>query len=485
MTSTLDLVPQAYVYDEAASALEHVSAVMRAEKLPVLTEQQWKYAHTVISSALNGGQLEPMVIEGPAGTGKTTLLVWIILALAHLNKPACICALTHKACSVLRKKLHMWQNAFNYISPTTIHTLFNLKPKRVQPGAPKEFVQISVPDLSVCSLVIVDECSMVGRDLYNIIVESCAAAGKPILFTGDSHQLQPINEKTKSKAFLLEAYMELTKVLRHDGAILNLATRIRKNGFIPVIRDAEGSESKVQTHTSTNDLVKAWLSEITVEPDKDMIMLSFKNKHRRAMNDMVRKALHGPDVARFAAGDVVIALEPLMRGDTTVFQNNQEIEIEQAKLIHNFEPVQDLGVFFKTWELISRDETIFYVLDDSEVENFKKTKNKVESKIRADANKAKQRLAKAKAEGRNTKPIEHELNACRSAWHKFFYPLEEFYADVDFKYALTIHKSQGSEWETVYVHGDYTDSHKESVNLLYVATTRASKTLNHVANGRS
>jgi exodeoxyribonuclease-5 len=485
MTSTLDLVPQAYVYDEAASALEHVSAAMRAENFPLLTAQQWKYAHSVLNSALNESQLSPMVIEGPAGTGKTTLLVWIILSLAHLNKPACICAFTHKACSVLRNKLRIWDNQFNFISPTTIHALFNLKPKQVKPGAPKEFAQRSVPDLSAFSVVIVDECSMVGKDLYDIIVQSCAAASKSLLFAGDSWQLQPVNEKTKSKAFSLKARMELTEVLRHDGAILDLATKIRKNGFIPVIREAKGLESTVNTHTSSKQLVDAWLSEVTKSPDKDMVMLTYINKNRRAMNDKVRKALHGPHVPRFAVGDVVIALEPLMRGDKTIFQNNQEVTIEKATFIDNFEPVENLGVFFKTWELQNSDKVIFYVLDDSEIDNFKETLQAVRRKISADVNKVKKQLAIANAAGRNPGPIEYELTELKSAWYKYFYPLQEFYANVDFKYALTIHKSQGSEWETVYVNDDYTKSRDEDVNLLYVATTRASKTLNHVANGRS
>lgn len=50
---------------------------------------------------------------------------------------------------------------------------------------------------------------------------------------------------------------------------------------------------------------------------------------------------------------------------------------------------------------------------------------------------------------------------------------KEFGYNFDYAYALTIHKSQGSEWDVV----GYLPSHRDTANLAYVAVTRAKKKL--------
>lgn len=484
MTSTLRKAPSTGARDTALASLNYVAGVMEAEGQPRLTEEQWGYALRVLEAALypEGAEPSALVLEGPAGTGKTTVLTWIILALAHLERPAGICAYTHKACSVLRQKLAPWSDRFAFSSPTTVHSLLNLRMRRGKPGGPLEFYQYATPDLESCSLVIVDECSMIGKDLYEVIISSCSGGRTPVLFAGDPCQLQPVNESAKSRTFAVQERLELTHVLRHDGAILDLATKIRTLRFVPPIRPAKGAASQVRVHFDAGVMTEDWLLALKVHPPEDVVMLTYTNAARREFNDKARKALYGPDVARFTQGDVVIALEPVISGDRILYQNNQDIEITDVQFFEAFEPLDDLGVTFAVWELTTAQGVRLFVLDDSELEHYKKTLDRIKRKIMADVKDAEKRLAVARAEGRSVRDLELEVSAARAAWTKYFYPLQEFFAQVDYKYSMTIHKSQGSEWPVVYVNDDYMKSREEYVQLLYVAITRASRVLNHVDN---
>ncbi len=60
---------------------------------------------------------------------------------------------------------------------------------------------------------------------------------------------------------------------------------------------------------------------------------------------------------------------------------------------------------------------------------------------------------------------------------KFFFELKELFVDVKYTYASTIHKLQGSTYETVYIDLSEIENMKDKdmmFRLLYVAITRAS-----------
>jgi exodeoxyribonuclease V len=481
MTYTLGKPPVTIATTQAARALDHVADVMSARGYPQLTNTQREYAEQIIEIALDDSKTHDCVLEGPAGTGKTTTLVWIILALGHLDRPAAICAFTHKACSVLREKLKVWLDDFEFVLPETVHSLLNLRMRKSSPGAPLQTYQYAVPNLSAYSLVIVDECSLIGKSLFERIVYTCNGASKSVLFAGDPCQLKPVNESSKSISFNLSSNFALTEVLRHDGAILNLATRIRTNGFVPVIKNDKGADTSVIVHEGHGRLVDSWLQQVTSPKGDDTVMLTYTNDNRRSFNKLAREALHGPDVARFSAGDTVIALEPLIRDERVLYQNNQYITLTNVELDAFLEPIAGLGVTFKVWKLFTQEEHTLYVLDDGETSHLKKTLSAIRSKINSEVKSIEKKLQKAVTTS-ETKKFQLELAEAKSGWTKYFYPLKDFFVEVDYRYSMTIHKAQGSEWPIVYVNDDYTSSRSEKVELLYVAATRASRELHHIDN---
>jgi exodeoxyribonuclease-5 len=143
-------------------------------------------------------------LGGLAGSGKTTLVSHLIKQLPNF---AC-CAFTGKAADVLRSK---------GVDASTIHSLIYVpqenKDKRKQPTFVKK------PCLPV-SGIIVDEASMVGRDVYADLI----SYNLPIIFVGDHGQLEPVGEDLYLMA---NPDFRLETIHRNAGDIAKFAHHLR------------------------------------------------------------------------------------------------------------------------------------------------------------------------------------------------------------------------------------------------------------------
>lgn len=478
---------------DVGSALEFVEQIGVDLGQPKLTAAQRKFVVEVLTPLVTNDLKGFVTLEGAAGCGKTVTLVTLILAAQRLDLSVAIAAPTHKASSVLRKKLNVFRDSVEGLPhPCTIHSLLRLKPAKVMPGKPETFRQTGKPNLGTYDLILIDECSMVGNELLKFIIEASRTAALPVVFCGDPNQLQPVNERARSQTFNAPTKYALTEVLRHDGAILNLATRIRTLRFVPQVGPDEGGGSKVCTYTDSGQLEERWLDKLSsIDPEEDpeaVIMLCWMNANRRNFNDRARKRLFGEDVPRFMKGDVVVTMAAIERDNECLYANNQDLTIESVQYDRAIKPVDSLDLTFAGWRLTLVDGYTISVLDDSEVGNFKAALRLLGNSTRAEHDK----LLKYAKELSYESP--HDMRAIRNArqaaedahsnWTEQYYPLKGFFADVDFRYALTIHKSQGSEYGDVFIHEDYLENSRESVQLLYVAVTRAEKAVHHLHTRR-
>lgn len=167
-----------------------------------LTQEQ---KHVIVELSKLKKQVQ--TLGGYAGTGKTT----VISNLSAILPSFAVCAFTGKAANILRKKK---------LDAGTIHSII--------------YTPISLPDGSVeFELVsnlgyggfIVDEASMISRDLYGDLL----SFDVPVIFVGDHGQLEPVGEDVnlmKSPDLVLE------KIHRNAGEIAHFAEHIRK-GYRP------------------------------------------------------------------------------------------------------------------------------------------------------------------------------------------------------------------------------------------------------------
>jgi exodeoxyribonuclease V len=133
------------------------------------------------------------ILEGSAGTGKTTVITTFQKKRKDLK--VVFTAPTHKAVKVLKNMGKEPSNLPFYDKDNyqTLHKFFKLKIEYKQDGSP--YLQINkcknITNVSNLLLVI-DEISMIPKDLYNIIIELVKELKIKTICLGDRCQLPPI-----------------------------------------------------------------------------------------------------------------------------------------------------------------------------------------------------------------------------------------------------------------------------------------------------
>ena len=175
----------------------------------ILTNKQEQGLRAAVERFHNGEKYT--VISGYAGSGKSTLVKFIVSALDVDESAVCYATFTGKAAQVLLKKGNK--------NVSTLHKLlFEHFPK---PDG--TFFRKPVPDIPY-DIVIVDECSMAPRDLVNQLLKYQSY----VIFLGDPGQLPPINPDDDNH-LLDHPHVFLDEIMRQaqESEIIRLSMDIR------------------------------------------------------------------------------------------------------------------------------------------------------------------------------------------------------------------------------------------------------------------
>lgn len=164
-----------------------------------------------------------VVISGYAGTGKTTLVKFIISALDVEPEKVAYAAFTGKAAEILRKNGN--KNAM------TLHKL--LYDSIPRPGG--GYFRKIKPALEY-SIVVVDEVSMVPKSMVEILLRHKIF----IIFLGDPEQLPQI-DKNEAHNLLDHPHVFLDEIMRQaaESEIIQLTMKIRNEEIIPFTQGKE------------------------------------------------------------------------------------------------------------------------------------------------------------------------------------------------------------------------------------------------------
>ena len=193
-----------------------------------LTKEQKRVADAIIDFSLGFTDGRYLAVSGYAGTGKTTVMGYAAAELLHINPSMAIafCAPTGKAASVLHSKLQEF-GAMNRFSK--VHTIHGHIYKLKGINNNYEFDWERRSEKLPYDLFVVDEASMVTEQMFRDLM----AYKLPVVFIGDSGQLPPVNSKP-FKA-LSTTPLKLTTV--HRQALMNpiiaVATDVREGKKIP------------------------------------------------------------------------------------------------------------------------------------------------------------------------------------------------------------------------------------------------------------
>ena len=364
------------------------------------------------------------VIAGFAGSGKSTLIKFIVEALKNeddiTDEDIVYTCFTGKACNVLIKK--GLQNSF------TLHKLLY----ESKPLANGQYLRLP-KDYIDAKIVVVDEVSMAPKELidalftYDVYVICC----------GDPGQLPPIS-KNDDNHLLDHPHVFLDEIMRQaqESEIIRLTMDIRNGKSIP--NSYDGKEVKIFPKKELNSGMLLWADQI----------LTATNNTRININNTVRKLLNKPENP--ANGDKVICLrnywddvndnfDALVNGTIGTLKNVKErVQYIPKKCdvsgIHKFNVIDAKFVdeFNSTYDTFNMDKQLFINGKNSLDWNtsYKLMKNK----------------------------------------YRYIIPYEFTYG-----YAITCWKAQGSEWEKVLViEENFPFDKEEHKKFLYTAITRAS-----------
>lgn len=393
-----------------------------------------------------------MIIQGPAGSGKTTMIKAMLEAMDKefklLKTLLCenqdesfnikLTATTNKAVAVLRE-------LSGDPSVGTVHSTLKLTLKKNFNTGLEDLVQTR----SWCELyntvLILDEASMLDTITFEYMKETLQGKSKAVLI-GDIYQLAPVKQKESIMQKLLGRVptTTLNTVMRHDGNILEAATAFREVVSSGSFEDILLSKDVIHIDGPVfkNEIEQAFLSP-KYTPSKAKI-LTWSNDRVQEYNNHIRKIKGLGE--QFQEGEVVVTNNPIISSGF-IIPVDSEVRIDKI-----YEPTSLHGV----------------------PGNYIKTDNCIPCFLPEDYNKAKL-LMKQLAKEANAKELKDKPNKRKQLWTTYF-DIKNTWLDLRSQYASTVHKAQGSTYDEVFI--DLYDIGRCNIpsdvaRLLYVAISRA------------
>ena len=454
---------QQSIFDLPSYAADHVDLIG-------LTDDQ-RNALELIDAAFRA--CEPIVcLQGYAGTGKTHT---VSRYLVGQNRPIILTAPTNKAVAVLRS---MAAQIGSDAECKTIHSVLGLRPQANYKTGLTKLVRKRDPEIPNGALLVIDEASMVSSELLTFINEAVEAAyGVQVLFVGDPAQLPPVGESS-SPAFDLDVpTARLTEVIRQDAGhpVLSLATRIREaidGKSVPLIKPASSANGSIRVLSELafeSELLKHFKSE-EYQNDPDYCrVLCWTNMKSIGFNALIRLELLGDFAAEMQVmpDESLVTCSPIMIDGEVVVSIGEAVKvIDVDDCDHPEYGIPSIKVVIATPE--SGAVTV-YVVHKAGRSAFKS----VISRLSTTAKKLQDECNQLRDAD---KDIPAELNKRRKdAWRAFFKFKEEAFSDLRPAHSSTVHRSQGSTYEKVFIDlGDIGKNRdrNEVLRLLYVALTR-------------
>jgi len=358
-----------------------------------------------------------LTIGGYAGTGKTTLTAFIRQEIFNKSPllKIAFCSYTGKAARNLEEKLKENKAIFSGDSVSTIHSLIYTAITNKQGN----ITGWKRRDFMDADLIIVDEASMVDPFVLNDLL----SYEVPIVAVGDHGQLPPIGT---NYSLMQSPHLTLTQIHRQeeDSPIIDLSILARTSGEIPVQKFGSGVIKISRNDPDSREI----LNEALESFNEETLIICGYNATRLRLNKELRgrKDRYG-DVPE--AGDRVVALK-----------NNH------YSGIHN-------GAVGTIAKILEEDKTGNWLLVKIDIDGqdkpyqgyiYKPQFNQKETII-----------------GNLKDPDGHQGDL------------------FDFGYALTVHKAQGSQADSVILFEERfpKSSDEEWRRWLYTAVTRAKQNL--------
>lgn len=454
-------------------------------------EQQSAIVNAVSFLKTNTDPTQYYVIEGKAGTGKTTIAKEILKEFE--DESIYVAAVSHKAKGVIKNSFGEDTRGKKFFSIASLLGLKGVNDNDTQTIKFQTGTKVPLLD-NPPELLVIDEASMITEDVLKKIIDINSSLSRPfqMLFLGDIGQIQPIRDDQS------EFYRTHKDLLNKKSYIFNskhkskLITRVRQGEANPILPYAdyfwENSQKEnpelnptqhiVRNNQITdkgsllfsnsegevlNSVIKAVKNAVEKGLTNHVKIVTYHVNEKTELNQKIHEALFGKD-SDYSKGDMLILNSPYDLPDTKgVIENSAEIQIRDI----DDTDVDEYGIH----TLYLETTGTAYSVTGQEIKDCT-----IQVVSRQDIGKYNKKLAElASVAKRQTNRV-----LKKQAW-KEFWEYKGRYADVDFGYAITAHKSQGSTYDIVVVDekdimGTSATSNQEKSELIYTALTRPRKT---------
>ncbi|NUY79724.1 AAA family ATPase [Flavobacterium sp. MAH-1] len=440
------------------------------------TSKQDIFFQMIADFATNSNPDEMFVLKGYAGTGKTTVISALVNVLPEIHKKYVLLAPTGRAAKVI--------SGYSGRQAQTIHRKIYY-PKKGSGGG----IQFQLmPNKHTNTIFIVDESSMIGDTasdskfyengslLDDLIEYVYTGKNCKILLLGDTAQLPPVNSEVSPALDvrnLEQAYgmniphIEFDEVMRQaeTSGILYNATQLRellKDDFITDFQFDVKRFKDIVRLTDGYDIQDAIHSAYGNYSIEDTAFIVRSNKRANQYNQQIRGRILDKD-SELSVGDYLMVVKNnyfwLKESDEAGFIANGDI----VEVLEMFGIKELYGFKFAKVKVRMIDypnqrpfETVL-LLDTLVSESPSLTYDESN------------RLYQAVLEDYEDERAQYrKLQKVKA--NEYFNALQ-----VKFSYAITCHKSQGGQWNTVFIEQPYLPDgiSRDYVRWLYTAVTRA------------
>lgn len=454
-------------------------------------EQQSAIVNAVSFLKTNTDPTQYYVIEGKAGTGKTTIAKEILKEFE--DEQIYVAAVSHKAKGVIKSSFGDDTRGKKFFSIAGLLGMKGINDNDTQ--TTKFQVGLKVPLLdNPPALLVIDEASMITEDVLKKIIDINSSLSRPfqMLFLGDIGQIQPIRDEQS------EFYRTHKDLLDKKSDIFNskhkskLITRVRQGEANPILPYAdyfwENSQKEnpelnptqhiVRNNQITdkgsllfsnsegevlNSVIKAVKNAVEKGLTNHVKIVTYHVNEKTELNQKIHEALFGKD-SDYSKGDMLILNSPYDLPDVNAtMENSSEIQIKSIQDtdvdefgVHTLYLETNGTAYTRTGN--EQKDCVIQVVSRNDIGLYNQKLQELASYAKRQTNRALK----------------------KQAWSDFW-EYKGRYADVDFGYAITAHKSQGSTYDIVVVDekdimGTTATSNQEKSELIYTALTRPRKT---------
>lgn len=454
-------------------------------------EQQSAIINAVAFLKHNTDPTQYYVIEGKAGTGKTTIAKEILKEFE--DEQIYVAAVSHKAKGVIKNSFGEDTRGKKFFSIASLLGMKGINDNDTQ--TTKFQVGTKVPLLdNPPALLVIDEASMITEDVLKKIIDINSSLSRPfqMLFLGDIGQIQPIRDDQS------EFYRTHKDLLNKKSDIFNskhkskLITRVRQGEANPILPYAdyfwENSQKEnpelnptqhiVRNNQITdngsllfsnseaevlNSVIKAVKNAVEKGLTNHVKIVTYHVNEKTELNQKIHEALFGKD-SDYSKGDMLILNSPYDLPDVNAtMENSSEIQIKSIQDtdvdefgVHTLYLETNGTAYTRTGN--EQKDCVIQVVSRNDIGLYNRKLQELASHAKRQTNRALK----------------------KQAWGDFW-EYKGRYADVDFGYAITAHKSQGSTYDIVVVDekdimGTSATSNQEKSELIYTALTRPRNT---------